>query len=83
MKCKCDKFIITTNFCPDCGKNQKTRPRRYPVYGHRYNNHKLAIKTNQYRKPKVDEYFLSGAKPMAYKASHNMGTKFWIAEIIK
>lgn len=79
--CKCMINRITTNFCPDCGKKQKSIPITYPVDG--TFNKKRAIKTNQYRKPKVDEYFLSGAKPMAYKASHNMGTKFWIAEIIK
>ncbi len=78
-KCKCKKQVITTNFCPDCGENQRLLPQKYPVEG--MFNQKTAIKTKEYRNPLKGEYYLSGAIPMAYKAFHDLGTKYWIAEI--
>jgi len=80
--CKCKTNIITTNFCPDCGEEQKTKPRKYLVDGNTYVNRKLAIKTNEFRCPLKGEYFLSGAKPMAYLAGNDLSTEYWIAKIL-
>jgi len=81
-KCRCKKYILTTNYCPDCGENQTTKPNVYAVDGKTLVNHSLAKKTNQFREPKKGEYYLSGAIPIAYKAFNDLSDKFWIAEII-
>lgn len=53
----------------------------YPVQG--FNHGLLATKTNEFRYPKAGEYYLSGAKPMAYQAPNDLTTNYWIAKVIK
>jgi hypothetical protein len=36
--------------------------------------------TGEFRAPKAGEYFLSGAKIMAYRAPNDLSGKYWIAE---
>ena len=36
------------------------------------------IRSGEFRKPKVKEYYLSGANPLAYRAPGNLSTKYHI-----
>jgi hypothetical protein len=39
-------------------------------------NHQRYAKTGEFRNPKMGEYYLSGAIPEAYRASHNMSVAY-------
>ena len=42
-----------------------------------------AIRTGDFREPKKGEWFLSGARPCAYKAPNDLSEKYHIAELVK
>ena len=41
-----------------------------------------AVKSDEFREPKKDEWFISGAIPCAYHAKHDMTRKHWIAKFV-
>lgn len=41
-----------------------------------------AIKTGEFRNPKRDEWYLSGAIPSAYKAPNDLSTPFHILKLV-
>lgn len=83
-RCLCDKQLITSKFCPECGKEMALRRKRYLVETNpEIRNHPcVAVRSNEFRNPKKGEYFLSGCIPKAYKAYNDMSSKYWIAEIL-
>jgi hypothetical protein len=43
----------------------------------------MAINSGQFRSPKQGEWYISGAKPMAYKAPNDLGHEYFIATLVK
>ena len=41
-----------------------------------------AQRTDQYRRPKAGEWFLSGAEPEAYRAYHDLGNCYQIMRLV-
>ena len=46
-------------------------------------NKKTYYNTKEFRCPKKGEYYLSGARPCAYKAPNDLSTEFYIARPCK
>lgn len=87
-KCMCNKKIVSTNFCPNCGKPNPTKQKlekKYRYEGMRDCPGSYAVKTSEFREPKKGEYYLSGCKghEIAYKAPNNLSTKYRIMGINK
>lgn len=82
--CKCSNIGVlrTFKFCPYCGGEFKTPPKRYRYEGQGLNSNSYAISTGIKRSPKKGEFYLSGASPIAYKAPNDLSTAFLIAEIV-
>lgn len=79
--CRCNHFVLTTPFCPHCGrKKPEGKQRRYRIDGRTMVKPILAVRTNSFRCPMKGELYLSGAIPMAYIAFNNISSKFWIAK---
>lgn len=43
----------------------------------------MAVNTGRYACPKKGQWFLSGAKVVAYRAPNDLSVKYWIAQIVK
>jgi len=53
-------------------------------FDERYSRRTLAaVRTGEFRTPKRDEWYLSGAIPEAYKAANDLGSKFHILKLVK
>jgi len=39
--------------------------------------------TGEYREPRKGEWYISGARPQAYKAPNDLNTKFMVAVLVK
>lgn len=41
----------------------------------------VAVKTDEFREPHKNEWFLSGARPTAYRAFNDLTTSYWICKL--
>lgn len=89
---KCCKFVLQDSwkYCPYCGDDNPhyeglKKPKYFPFDTSMlfHSPRRVAVKTGDYRPPKKGEWFLSGAKPMAYNAPNDLSQSYHIMEIIE
>lgn len=56
---------------------------RVPIVGASEQRNYRARYAGEFRAPKKDEWFISGAIPQAYRAYNDMTTPYYIARIVK
>ncbi len=89
--CHCGRehFQSSWKFCPSCGAAKKLQARDRKVYpvegamGRRMRDKPVlvAFRGSEFRPPKKGEYYLSGARPVAYKAPNDLSQAYRIAQI--
>ena len=87
-RCPCNNKVVTTNFCPYCGKEARIgeKKKAYRFEGmlkHRAGSR--AVPTGETRNPRKGEYYLSGCKgyEFAYKAPNDLPSPYLICRIVE
>ncbi len=87
MKCCGITMHNTFNYCPKCGRRLGGVPgvKTYKVNDLTFREQRLgmvAVNTGVFRRPCKGEFYLSGAEPEAWKASNDLTSEFYIAEVL-